>query len=229
VVDSIHIFTGQRYSVILDANQAVNNYWIRAQPFDTTVVNGINMAILRYAGATVAEPTTTSKLTNPMLETNLHPLVNPGAPGQPQRGGVDVALDLKIAYDPSSFSYSINGAKFIPPSAPVLLQILSGARSAHELLPAGSVYTLPRNKTIEVSIAGGSDDSPVRNRSPPIAKVTDDFLLLCSILSICTVYVPLFHQIVVLITNTFPCSIHLMSSEALEVLSITTTIQCAVS
>jgi iron transport multicopper oxidase len=122
------------------------------------------MAILRYAGAPVAEPNTTSNLTNPMLETNLHPLQNPGAPGNPRLGDADITLNLAISYDPSNHSYSINGATFIPPSAPVLLQILSGARSAQELLPAGNVYTLPRNKTVEVSIPGGAEDSPVRNK-----------------------------------------------------------------
>jgi hypothetical protein len=52
-----------------------------------------------------------------------------GAPGKPQRGDVDIALNLKMVYNASTFSYSINGAYFTPPSAPVLLQILSGARS----------------------------------------------------------------------------------------------------
>jgi iron transport multicopper oxidase len=171
VVDSIHIFTGQRYSIVLTANQTVDNYWIRAQPADTLDVNGINMAILRYAGAPSAEPNTTSAPTNPMLETNLHPLQNPGAPGKPQRGDVDIALNLKMAYNASTFSYSINGATFIPPTAPVLLQILSGARSAQELLPPGSVYTLPRNKVIEISIPGGASDSPVRDSSPLFVQV----------------------------------------------------------
>jgi iron transport multicopper oxidase len=166
VVDSIHIFTGQRYSIVLDANKTVDNYWIRAQPVDTTVVDGINMAILRYSGAPSAEPRTTSNLTNPMLETNLHPLVNPGAPGKPRRGDVDIALNLNLAFDATNFKYSINGATFVPPTAPVLLQILSGARSAHDLLPPGSVYTLPRNKVVEISIPGGSRDPPVRNSSP---------------------------------------------------------------
>ena len=44
---------------------------------------------------------------------------------------------------------------FFPPTVPVLLQILSGAQSAQNLLPAGSVYPLPPNQTIEVSIPGG--------------------------------------------------------------------------
>lgn len=44
---------------------------------------------------------------------------------------------------------------FQSPSIPVLLQILSGSTSATDLLPAGSVYTLPGNSTIELSLSSG--------------------------------------------------------------------------
>lgn len=158
VVDSLDIFAGQRYSVVLEANQPVNNYWIHALPGDPTINPG--SAILRYSGAPAADPTSNSNLTNPMLETNLHPLENYGVPGKPYPGGADVNLNLNITFNEEAQAYSINGAHFVPPNVPVLLQILSGARSAQELLPSGSVYTLPPNKVIEVSIPGGSNDSP---------------------------------------------------------------------
>jgi iron transport multicopper oxidase len=82
-VDSIHIFTGketaiaskmrltslpaslgQRYSVVVTANQTVDNYWIRALPLNSQgqlpqgFPGGVNSAILRYKGARTAEPTT---------------------------------------------------------------------------------------------------------------------------------------------------------------------------
>ena len=44
---------------------------------------------------------------------------------------------------------------FVPPMVPVLLQILSGVQNPSNLLPPGSVYTLPPNKTVEISIAVG--------------------------------------------------------------------------
>jgi hypothetical protein len=53
------------------------------------------------------------------------------------------------------FKFTVNGATFVPPSTPVLLQILSGARSASNLLPSGSVYPLPKNANIELSLPGG--------------------------------------------------------------------------
>ncbi|KAF9461174.1 laccase 2 precursor [Collybia nuda] len=162
-VDSIQIFAGQRYSFVLNANQPIANYWVRANPnigtqgFD----GGMNSAILRYLLAPNADPKTPLKpSTNPLVETNLHPLSKPGAPGLPAAGGADVALNLDIAFLPDTLKFSINGATFSPPTSPVLLQILSGAKTAQELMPAGSVYVLPPNKVIEISIPGGSPGSP---------------------------------------------------------------------
>ncbi|TFK32861.1 laccase 2 precursor [Crucibulum laeve] len=163
VVDSIQIFAGQRYSFVLTADQDVGNYWIRANPNvgTTGFDGGINSAILRYAGANDTDPTTDqTPNSNPLLETNLHPLENPGAPGTAVSGGADVNLDLEIAFSVTDLQFSINGATFIPPTTPVLLQIMSGAQTAQDLLPAGSVYVLPPNKVVELSIPGGSIGSP---------------------------------------------------------------------
>lgn len=82
LVDSVQIFAAQRYSVVVNANQAVGNYWIRANPNlgNTGFDGGINSAILRYVGAADADPTSTQGTsTKPLIETNLHPLENPGA------------------------------------------------------------------------------------------------------------------------------------------------------
>ena len=163
VVDSIQIFAGQRYSFILNTDQSVSNYWVRALPDIGAqgFADGINSAILRYWGASAAEPTTTSSLKNPMVETNLHPLSNPGAPGVPTPGAADVNLNLNITFDFTTLQFSVNGVHFTPPTVPVLLQILSGAHTAQDLLPPGSIYVLPPNKVIEISLPGGAPGSPV--------------------------------------------------------------------
>ncbi|KAJ7641894.1 laccase 1 [Roridomyces roridus] len=161
-VDSLQIFAGQRYSVVLKADQPIGNYWIRANPstgipgFD----GGINSAILRYVGAPSAEPNTTDTSSNLLQETDLHPLIRTPVPGKPFPGGADVNINLEMTLDFTAFRFEINGASFIPPTAPVLLQILSGAQSATDLLPAGAVYSLPPNKVIEVSIPGGAPGAP---------------------------------------------------------------------
>ncbi|KAJ3568848.1 hypothetical protein NP233_g5440 [Leucocoprinus birnbaumii] len=160
-VDSIQIYAGQRYSFVLNANQPVDNYWIRALPNagPSGFSNGVNSAILRYTGATDADPTTNQTTsTNPLVETNLHPLTDPGAPGTPEIGAADVNLNLAITFNGSDFL--VNGASWTTPTAPVLLQIMSGARTASELLPSGSVYTLPANSVIELSVPGGTIGAP---------------------------------------------------------------------
>ncbi|KAF5323633.1 hypothetical protein D9758_017077 [Tetrapyrgos nigripes] len=160
-VDQIQIFAGQRYSFILDADQDIGNYWIRANPSIGTqgFAGGINSAILRYvqADATVEPDTPLEIATNPLVEADLVPLENPGAPGQPQVGGVDVAINLAVTF---AGQFAVNGATFIPPTVPVLLQILSGAQSANDLLPAGSVYNLPLNSTVELSLPAGAVGGP---------------------------------------------------------------------
>ncbi|KAI0690882.1 laccase B [Cerioporus squamosus] len=155
-VDQLTIFAGQRYSFVLEANQVVGNYWIRASPNviakgGTGFANGINSAILRYDGALEEEPTTTQeKAKNVLSEIDLEPLEDPAAPGEPFPGGVDYALNLGINFTAPNFM--INGTTFVPPDVPVLLQILSGKQDPKHLLPEGSVFTLPRNSTIELSI-----------------------------------------------------------------------------
>ena len=175
VVDSIPIFAGQRYSFILNANQPVDNYWIFAIPNVGTIpfLGGINSAILRYVGAEVADPTLSVDLKNPLVESNLHPLQNPAAPGIPTPGAADVNLNLDIEFSATAGNFSVNNVSFVPPSVPVLLQIISGASTAQSLLPNGSVYVLPPNKVIEISMPGGAPGSPVSNKRFPIHSSTN--------------------------------------------------------
>jgi iron transport multicopper oxidase len=162
-VDSIQIFAGQRYSFILNANRPTANYWIRANPNvgTTGFAGGVNSAILRYIGAPNADPVSTQVPNSaPLLETNLHPLTNPAAPGIAGLGNADVKINLDVLFDFTSLKFKVNGATFDEPNVPVLLQILSGANTPQSLLPAGSVYVLPSNKVIEISMPGGSTGSP---------------------------------------------------------------------
>ncbi|KAF7339242.1 Laccase 1 [Mycena venus] len=164
IVDSIQIFAGQRYSFVLNANQTVDNYWIRTVANGGTpgFANGINSAILRYIGAPVQDPATPlTASVKPLNEASLRPAAGqPPVPGKPVVGGADVTLNLAITLNFTTGKFAINNASFIPPTAPVLLQILSGAQSATDLLPTGSVFVLPPNKVIEISIPGGTIGAP---------------------------------------------------------------------
>jgi len=165
-VDSLEIFAGQRYSVVLNANQPVGNYWIRALPNigDQTYDGSTNLAILRYAGAVPQDPSNdptqnipTSVL--PLNERDLHPLEHTPVPGNPGPGGADINIDLKVTLSDDSSKFLVNGFSFDGPKIPVLLQILNGA-SASELVPAGSIYPLEANKSIEISMPAGVAGGP---------------------------------------------------------------------
>ncbi|KAF7351482.1 Laccase A [Mycena sanguinolenta] len=163
VVDSIQIYAGQRYSFVLNANQTVDNYWIRtvANGGTSGFDNGINSAILRYVGADEVDPTTNqTTATAALVETDLHPLVATAVPGTAEVGGADVVMNLAISLDFTTFQFEINGVPFTSPTVPVLLQILSGAQTAADLLPSGSVFTLPANSVVELSIPGGTAGAP---------------------------------------------------------------------
>nr|BAA28668.1 bilirubin oxidase [Trachydermella tsunodae] len=154
VVDAIPIFAGQRYSFVLSAVKDIDNYWIRADPnFGTTgFASGINSAILRYDGAAPIEPTAVLApvSVNPLVETDLHPLEDMPVPGRPTKGGVDKAINLDFSF--SFPNFFINNATFTSPTVPILLQIMSGAQAAQDLLPSGSVIELPAQSTIELTL-----------------------------------------------------------------------------
>ncbi|KAI0042265.1 multicopper oxidase [Auriscalpium vulgare] len=162
VVDTLQILAGQRYSVVLNANQSPDNYWIRSIPARGSTTGGLNSAILRYDGANVTDPTTSAP-TSPLalVETNLHCSNSdclPLQPGDPTPGGADININLAVTNVNGTFY--VNNQTFTPPSVPVLLQILSGASNASDLLPSSSIYSLQPNKVVELTIPGGAPGGP---------------------------------------------------------------------
>jgi len=151
----------------LNANQTIDNYWIRALPnsgnrnLSSTFEGGVNSAILRYSGAPIQEPTSTQQThVVPLVESRLHPLISSPAPGRPTPDGGDVDFVFNFGFDVDSFLFNINGTSFQPPSVPVLLQILSGTQPPQNLLPEGSVYTVERNKTVQLNLPSGLIGGP---------------------------------------------------------------------
>ncbi|KAI0246637.1 laccase T2 copper depleted [Lactifluus subvellereus] len=167
VVDSLEIFAGQRYSVVLNANQPIGNYWIRAMPNigNQNYTNFTNLAILRYALAPIRNPSDdpTSDIPTsvlPLKETDLHPLDATPVPGDPFPGGADININLNVTLSSDFTEFLVNGFTFDAPTVPVLLQILSGAQSASDLVPAGSIYGLDPNKSVEITIPAGAAGGP---------------------------------------------------------------------
>jgi len=168
LVDSIQIFAGQRYSVIVQANQPVKSYWIRSLPPGLNYSDFNNLAVLRYAGAAnenpTADPTMDIPVSQiPLVETNLHPFTPSPVPGKPRPGGADINIQLNVTHVNTSLgigSFEVNGVAFEFLGIPVLLQILSGAQKASDLLPKGSIYGLDANKSVELTIPAGAVGGP---------------------------------------------------------------------
>lgn len=64
-------------------------------------------------------------------------------------------MNLAFAFNGTALQFTVNGVTYTSPTVPVLLQILSGASSVSDLLPADSIFSLPSNSTIEISMPGG--------------------------------------------------------------------------
>jgi iron transport multicopper oxidase len=140
---NVDVFAAQRVSIILHANQTVNNYWIRAPPTGGSPNNNpaydpsLTRAILRYRGAPNAEPTTTNPGGVKLDEGLMHPIAQEG-PGKTGSQPPDIAINLDIQ-QPNAPFFDINGVSYIPPPLPVLLQMLSGAVQPTDYLPSENV------------------------------------------------------------------------------------------
>ncbi|KAB5588450.1 Laccase [Ceratobasidium theobromae] len=167
VVDSFQIYAGQRYSVIVEANQPVANYWIRAPMTVAGAGTNANLdptdvfAVLHYQGAPAnAEPTTEqgTAIGTALVEENLHALINPGAPGG--SAPADVSLNLAIGRSTVDgiLRFTFNNVKYEAPSLPTLLKILANnASSDADFVTNEHTLVLPHNKVIELNITGGAD------------------------------------------------------------------------
>lgn len=156
-VDSIQIFAAQRYSFILNADKPVNNYWIRTIPDPSTPMNATTNAILRYIGAPKVDPQTINVTSNYLNETLLRSLTNSSA--RLLQPNPDVRINVVMAKDDITYNFKINGVQYIPPSVPVLMQIMNGALS-WDIEPDQSIYLLPRDQVVEVTFH--VDDTPGR-------------------------------------------------------------------
>lgn len=156
-VDSIWVHAAQRYSFILHAHERVDNYWVHAVPKEP--LEASTRAILRYTGAPAQVPRDDpTSHQNPLNETLLRSLTS--TPARLLQAEPDVKLHLEMGKNMTDFNFLINGAQYIPPSIPILLQILSGAVHPWQIEPKGSVYALPKDRLIEITFS--PKDSPGR-------------------------------------------------------------------
>ncbi|EIM92984.1 laccase subfamily 2 [Stereum hirsutum FP-91666 SS1] len=161
-VDKLDLLAGQRYSVILVADQAVDNYWINAPYVGGSPARNLNQnstlsrAILRYAGANETDPVT-PMTDGPadgvvLLESNLHPLVAtpPPTPDLNFTFNLDVVTGKAI--------WNVNNVSYLPPDTPTLVKILAGANDSSAFNATENTFILPANKTIQIDFPANEDD-----------------------------------------------------------------------
>ncbi|KAL0952746.1 hypothetical protein HGRIS_006976 [Hohenbuehelia grisea] len=163
----IPLYTGQRASVILTANRPIDNYWMRSRSVSrgqlpTSIVlpakaDDLHSAILRYKGAPIREPKTKHRPGPFLIEHRIVPLTQL-LPKTVDRRKPDFSIHLNITVNDLGF-FMVNNHTFHPPPVPVLLQMMRGT-DPYKLMPKGGIIPLPRNKLIEVSVAGGAPLSP---------------------------------------------------------------------
>ncbi|KAF9033807.1 laccase 17 [Panaeolus papilionaceus] len=166
-VKALEVFAGQRYSVVVHANQQVKNYWIRAPmemqgESDNDNLDAENVfGVLHYAGASSGNPTTKAddfpSGGDFLQEHQLAPLENPGAPGG--SGPADRVIDLSFTRTTigGEEAWTINGIRYHAPTLPTLLNIMGGATVASDFTTAESTYVLERNQVIELVIHGSAN------------------------------------------------------------------------
>ncbi|KAG6897166.1 hypothetical protein C0992_003672 [Termitomyces sp. T32_za158] len=153
-VNEIQMLAGQRYSVVLNANQPVANYWINA-PFvgGNPAVNPnqnatLTRAILRYAGAPIADPLTPMTLgplnPNALIEANLRPLVAEAAPTP------NVNITLNLVVTAGKAQWNVNNVSYLSPEVPTLVKVLDGANNAADFNITENTFIIPKNSVIQI-------------------------------------------------------------------------------
>ncbi|KAG8686323.1 hypothetical protein FRC09_014200, partial [Ceratobasidium sp. 395] len=161
VVKSVEIHPGERYSIVVEANQTVGNYWIRApitaRRSSNTLDPELVKAVLRYEGAPASDPTTSRTSGTTLDIASLKPVENPGAPGG--SGKADVVIDLKYGgVSGGKTGWQVNDSQYKPPTLPTLLKILSNnATTNKDFAKSENTIVLPFNKVVELQIHGSSN------------------------------------------------------------------------
>ncbi|KAJ3150557.1 hypothetical protein HDU89_002964 [Geranomyces variabilis] len=161
-VSQFTIYPGQRYSVVLKADQKVGNYQIRS--IMTNSVGTQNAyAILRYAGAPEAAATATSgrggsapALTDDMLHpVYKHPILSNS------KVKADISVNLEFTKGKNAAgvdSWFINGVEFAAPDGSLLYDVLTKGATKRSDFPVTSnaqIITKPM-AIVDIHIKGGA-------------------------------------------------------------------------
>ncbi|KAJ7877345.1 Cu-oxidase-domain-containing protein [Mycena leptocephala] len=159
-VNILTIHAGQRYSIVVNANQPVGNYWINTILNGGNPVHNLNLnvtlgrGILRYKGAPAQEPATPMTL-GPAVQI---PLEEPCS-RFPQAPTPDFNLSFVTAISATPpVHWTINGISYKSPVIPTLVKVLDGANSSADFDPSENTFVFPANKVIQVEFPPDPND-----------------------------------------------------------------------
>jgi FtsP/CotA-like multicopper oxidase with cupredoxin domain len=159
LVNRLPVAIGQRYSVIVTADQPVSNYWIRATleegcllTNDVTInvnsaINYTATGILRYDGATETLPTTTEStdVVQPCLglPPNFLKLFYPRAVPTPVANTITLNFTLRPDPTDNVVHAFVNNSTYVPDFAnPTLEKLVNGKVPVAQLPASENIYTL---------------------------------------------------------------------------------------
>ncbi|KAJ7625688.1 Cu-oxidase-domain-containing protein [Roridomyces roridus] len=163
-VNVLDIMPGQRYSIVVTADQPADNYWINTilhggnAAFNLNLNSTLGRGILRYEGAPDQEPTTPMTLgpqgaaANALVESDLRPLFPTPAP-EP-----DYNLTFVTNMPVNKTIWTINDIQYIPPNVPTLIQVLDGASNDSDFGLNENTFVFPRNKVIQITFPPDPDN-----------------------------------------------------------------------
>ncbi|KAF7346709.1 Laccase 16 [Mycena sanguinolenta] len=171
----------QRYSIVLNATQPINNYWIRAPivvaqqsanheqvfsdtseppmrsplplPPSSTRFPRLKVAVEEEGETAVEEGV--EKVVEEEVETaspsSSRSLFDPGAPN----GANPPDRRLNLTFNsPGNGVWQINGEVYVPPILPTLLKVINGATFADDFNTSEHTFVLQPNEVIELEIHG---------------------------------------------------------------------------
>ncbi len=154
-VSSVYLAVGQRYDVLIDASQAVGNYWANITYSGTHVcgssVNSFPAAILSYDGADDSLPTDEGTAAPDSLcqdDTTFVPIITATAPSTSFSATTDNTLPVTIDVesDISRVFWKVNGSAIDVDWTKPILEFVQEGNTSYPT--DGNVITLPSAGTV---------------------------------------------------------------------------------
>nr|GAT57161.1 laccase 2 precursor [Mycena chlorophos] len=164
-VNEFIMHAGQRYDVVVTANQPVGNYWINAILSGGNPAHNLNLnatlgrGVFRYEGAPNEEPTTPMTLgpVNPnfLNEGDLRPLFPEPAPIPTINFTLSPAMNVG---GPAVWNLNVSDTQYISPTVPTLVKVLDGVVNASGFNSTENTFIIPKGAVVQVTFPPDPDD-----------------------------------------------------------------------